>query len=132
MRWLFALLIIGIIASSALAESGTSPPAFSTLKGALAFIDKELDAEDWDGLSHALYPALQPQDDNRTSWKQLKSERGKARLVIVFANQDFPDSSDTCTIGSSPQADSKMPGSTRIRFIKSADGWHLNAIYGVR
>ncbi|MCE0498749.1 MAG: hypothetical protein LV481_12460 [Methylacidiphilales bacterium] len=129
MRWLYVLVIIGASFLPALAENAPQPSAFTELKDALAFIDHELDAEDWNGLSHALYPALQPNEENRTDWTQLKDRRGDLRLVNIFVAQEFP-SNDTTYLIRVPNTASI--GGSRIRFIKSDNGWYLNAIYRVR
>lgn len=116
--------------------------AFVKLSNALAFIDQKLDKEDWEGLTQALYPPYVG-EPNRTSWKQLKAERGKLRLADIFSHQDFSDRipepvningtpASTYTIGSSNIVGAKFIGWSRIRFIKVDQGWCIYAIYGVR
>ena len=129
MRWLLTLVIIAATALPSLAEDATQSPAFTKLKDALVFIDHGLDTGDWNGLSHALYPLLQPKEPNRTYWTELKDARGKLSLASIFADQDFPSSNNTFLI-KVPRAASI--GGSRIRFTKESDGWRINAIYIVR
>ena len=132
-RLILAAFAAVLCTSFARADDAAPSPSFHELKAALAFIDTALDNDDWGELTQALYPPFQPGDPNRVGWKQLKDERGKLRLVTVFKNGKFPSASDTLVIGSSPFTGSTgMKGWSRIRFIKTDDGWHLNAIYGVR
>jgi hypothetical protein len=114
------------------ADDAPAIPGFTHLKDALSFIDIALDKENWADLTLALYPPFRPSDPNRDYWQQLKDERGSTRLVDDFAGQDFPASSDVLVIGASPIVGSPLMGWSRIKFIKAKDGWHLNAVYGVR
>jgi hypothetical protein len=119
----------------AFADDTSQSPVFLNLKDALVFIDTALDKNDWAGLTKALYPPFQPNDPNRDGWKQLKDERGKTRLADDFSDKNFPASGNTLDIGASSVLGPPRPlliGWSRINFIKTADGWHLNAIYGVR
>jgi hypothetical protein len=132
MRWLFFILF-SLIPCIAVAKD-TSPPEFTQLKDALSFLDQALDADDQGQLNSALYPPLQTDDRNRTGWTQLKHERGKLRLVTVFASQEFPSTGDTFILAASHVASSPilMRGWSRIKFIKSDGNWYLNAAYDAR
>src|ERR1700677_2574612 len=131
----FFIAIASLLAAALpiLADDKSASPPFTKLQDALAFIDAALDKEDWDLLKKDLYPPYQePRDPNRDYWAQLKEERGKSRLVDDFPNQTFPTNGTTLEIGASPIVGAKLNGWSRIKFIKANDGWHLNAVYGVR
>lgn len=129
MRWFFAFIfMVGTILPT-WADATEQPPTFTNLKDALAFLDHELDTEDWNGLCHALYPALQPNEPNRTGWQLLKKERGQNRLVDVFSDREFPASNNDLWIGSSINASDKMVGWSVIRFRKTDNVWHLYAVF---
>ena len=114
------------------ADDSPAIPGFAHLKDALSFVDIALDKEYWADLTLALYPPFRPSDPNRDCWQQLKDERGNTHLVDDFAGEDFPASGDVLEIGASPTVGSPLMGWSRIKFIKAKDGWHLNAVYGVR
>ena len=128
MRKLLVLIIIGFAAFTTHADDAAPAPSFTTLKEALAFIDHELDVEDWAGLTHALFPAAPPNETERNNFSQLKSERGNVRLADAFADKHFPDSGDTFAIPGSLM----VPSWVGIKFIKSGNKWYINGVHGVR
>jgi hypothetical protein len=132
MRYFLTALMAIALCLPLHAQEVTGSPAFDNLSAALRYTDHGLDSRSWNALNGALFPALQPGEPNRTSWDELTKERGKKRLANIFRHESFPKKEDTFVIGASSQAGSNFIGRSRIKFVKTDDGWHLNAVYVVR
>lgn len=128
MRWIYILVITGVITFPVFAASTAKQPSFTKLKEALAFIDHKLDIEDWNGLTQALYPVFRPNEPNRNEWVHLKEDRGNLRLVSAFANIEFPSSEDTYRI----HVPFTPIGGSVIKFVKIDSAWRIKATYFLR
>jgi hypothetical protein len=129
MRLIFWTLIVAL---SSLPTFGGLPSIecdFTHLHDALRFLDRGLEMRDWNGLNLCFYPPIRPGEPNRAEWKQLDHDRDGKSLATMWADRDFPASSQTLVLNV-PRGG--LIGGSRIGFVKVSNHWCLHAVYFVR
>lgn len=124
----FAAALLAIILPSAAFAKGEVLPRFEHVSEFLAWADKKLDADDYDGLVSAQADTTDTRQTKLASVKKLDGDLGSKKLITIFEGRTFPKDATTFKLG----GHMRELGHCHIDFVKEGGSWHLTRIWQCR